>query len=198
MSVMNNPYFILKDDRLSPVVEVEPDGEKYDLPMIEGPMLQELADAATKKNSERRYHQRFQLNKDAFALIRSISAGPLKIKGNSMGSIACEVFNAHPAKLGAIDNISMGGLIFHYVDINTPAGEALVLDILLADCGFYLANVAYKTIADVVIPEDGPGDFIKMRQLRLQFQKMNANHQAKLKDLIMSHGNEIGALGVNQ
>jgi len=40
---------------------------------------------------------------------------------------------------------------------------ALVLDILLADCGFYLANMSYKTITDVVLPEDDPGDPIEMR-----------------------------------
>ena len=116
----------------------------------------------------------FNLTKDASALIRPISAGPLKIDGKSMGGIACAVFNARPVKLGKIDNISMGGLMFHYVDSMTQLSEALVLDILLADCGFYLANMAYKTISDVVIPEDLPGDPFEMRQVRLQFQKLNA------------------------
>jgi len=80
----------------------------------------------------------------------------------------------------------------------TQLREALVLDILLADCGFYLANMAYKTITDVVIPEDLPGDPFEMHQVRLQFQKLNANQQAKLKDFISNHGAENGDLNVNE
>ena len=150
--------------------------------------LRDLDDSDEKKRIEYRYHQRFQLNKDAFALIRPIPAGPLKIHGKSMGGIACAVFNAKPVKLGKIDNISMGGLMFHYADSKAQSSQTLVLDILLADSGFYLANITFKTITDVVIPEEFPGHSIEMRQVRLQFQKLNAIQQAKLKGFIMNHG----------
>ena len=70
-------------------------------------LMGDLDDSIEKKRIEYRYHQRFQFNKDAFALIRPIPAGPLKINGKSMGCIACAVFNTRPAKLGKIDNISM-------------------------------------------------------------------------------------------
>ena len=105
-----------------------------------------------------------------------------------MGCIACAVFDARPARLGKIDNISMGGLMFHHVDSKTQLSEALVLDILLADCGFYLPNLAYKTITDVVIAEDVPDDSIEMRQVGLQFKTLNAIQQTKLHDFILSHG----------
>ena len=61
----------------------------------------------------------------------------------------------------------------------------------MADCGFYLANMPFKTITDVVIPEDVPGDSIEMRQVRLQFQKLNAIQQARLKNFILNHGAEF-------
>ena len=153
--------------------------------------LRGLDDSAGKKRIEYRYHKRFQLNKDAFALIRSIHAGPLKIKGKSMGCIACAVFNAKPAKLGKIDNISMGGLMFNHVDSKAQLRQAVVLDILLADCGFYLANIPFRTITDVVIPDEISSDAVELRRVRLQFQKLNTIQQARLKDFIKNHGTEI-------
>jgi len=145
-----------------------------------------MDDSDEKKWIECRYQQRFQLKKDAFALIRSISAAPLKINGKSMGCIACAVFNTRPAKLGKIDNISMGGLMFHHADNKEQLSQALVLDILLADSGFYLANMPFKTITDVVIPNEVSSDAIEIWQVRLQFQKLNAFQQARLKDAVKS------------
>jgi len=188
---MNNLYVISKEDPIQLVDEAAPIEDAYHLTGIDDSLPLDLDDLDRKKRIEYRYHKRSQLSKDAFALIRSTSAGPLKIHGKSMGCIACAVFNAKPAKLGKIDNISMGGLMFHHVDSKAQLSKALVLDILLADCGFYLANMPFKTITDVVIPEDVPGDAIEMRQVRLQFQKLNAIQQARLKDFILNHGTEF-------
>ena len=140
---------------------------------------------------EYRYHKRYQLTENAFALIRPISTGPLKVGGKSMGCIACAVFNAKPVKLGKIDNISMGGLMFHHADCEEQSNQALVLDILLADCGFYLSDMSFKTITDVVIPDEISSDAIEIRQVRLQFQQLNAIQQARLKNFIMNHGTEL-------
>lgn len=144
-----------------------------------------------KNRIEYRYHKRYQLTEDAFALIRPISTGALKIGGKSMGCIACEVFNAKPVKLGKIDNISMGGLTFHHADSEEQSNLDLVLDILLADCGFYLADIPFKTITDVVIPHEIFNDVIEMRQVRLQFQQLDAIQQARLKNFIVNHGTEL-------
>jgi len=155
--------------------------------------LRDLDDSEEKKRIEHRYDQRFQLGKDAFALIRSISAAPLKINGKSMGCIACAVFNTRPAKLGKIDNISMGGLMFHHADSKAKLSQTPVLDILLVDCGFYLANIPFKTITDVVIPDEVSSDAIEIRQVRLQFQKLNTIQQARLKKFIANHRTESPA-----
>jgi len=190
---MNNLYVISKED---PIHLADEAGQH--LKEIDGSLPLDLGDSDGKKRVEHRHHRRFQLNKDAFALIRPVSAGPLKIYGKSMGCVACAVFDARPARLGKVDNISMGGLMFHHVDSKTQLSEALVLDILLADCGFYLANLAYKTITDVVIPEDIPDDSIEMRQVGLQFKTLNAIQQAKLHDFILNHGAENGDLSFNE
>lgn len=187
---MDNIHYINEDDpkQLFDGIAMIEDG--YDPCGMDDSPLLDLDDSDGKKRIEYRHHQRFQLKKNAFALIRSISAGPLKIHGKSMGCIAIAVFNAKPAKLGKIDNISMGGLMFHHADNKEQSGEALVLDILLADCGFYLANLPFKTITDVVIPEDILGDSIEIRQVRLQFQHLNAIQHASLQDFIRNHGTE--------
>jgi hypothetical protein len=124
-----------------------------------------------RKKIDNRQHKLFQLNENAIALIRSIHTGPLKIYGKSIGCIACAVYNAKPAKLGKIDNISLGGLMFHHVDRKTRVSKALVLDILLANCGFYLANIPLKTITDGVVPDDIPDNLFEMRQVRLTVSK---------------------------
>jgi len=193
---MNNLYVISQDDTFQLVDDVGPIEDGYDLTGFDDSLPLDRDDSNKEKRVEHRYHKRFQLNEDAFALIRSIFAGPLNIQGKSMGCIACAVFNARPARLGKIENISMGGLMFHHVGSKAQLSKALVLDILLADCGFYLANMPYKTITDVVIPEDVPDESIEMRQVRLQFQNLNANQQTRLKDFILNHGAEIGEIGV--
>jgi hypothetical protein len=163
---------------------------------MDASLLLDLDNSDWKKRIEYRYHKRYQLTEDAFALIRPISTGPLKIGGKSMGCIACAVFNAKPVKLGKIDNISMGGLMFYHADSKEQFSQALVLDILLADCGFYLADIPFNTITDVVIPDEVSSDAIEIRQVRLQFQQLNAIQQARLENFIMNHGTEIGAPGV--
>ena len=193
---MDNIYHISQDKPNLLVDEIGMIENGYHPSRIDDSLLRDLDDSDEKKRIEYRHHQRFQLDKDAFALIRSISAAPPKISGKSMGCIACAVFNARPVKLGKIDNISMGGLMFHHADSKEQLSQALVLDILLAGCGFYLANMPFKTITDVMLPYDVLNDAIEMRQVRLQFQKLNAIQQARLKDFIMNHGTEMGELGV--
>jgi len=198
VSDMNNLYVISKDDPNQMIHGVGLIDDRHYLRRIEDSPPRALDNPGKKKRVEHRYHKRFRLNQSAYALIRSTSTGQLNIDGKSMGCLACEVFNARPVKLGKIDNISMGGLMFHYVDSKAQISETFELDIVLADCGFYLANLPYKTITDVVLPEDDPGDPIEMRQICLQFKKLSVNQQAKLQGFIFNHGAETGNLGKQQ
>jgi hypothetical protein len=191
VSDMDNMYYISENNPNLLVDKIGLIDDGYD-PGGRGDSLVLDSDGSDGKNQvEYRYHKRFELDKDAFALIRSNPAGPLNICGKSMGCIACAVFNAKPIKLGKIDNISMGGLIFHHADSKEPLSPALVLDILLADCGFYLANIPFKTITDVVIPDEVSSDAIEIRQVRLQFQRLNTVQRSRLKNFIMNHGRDL-------
>ena len=188
---MDNMHYISEDDPNLLVDKIGIFENGYHPSEMGYSMLLDLDDSDGEKRLEYRYYKRFQLDKKTFALIRSAHAAPLKIQGKSMGCIACAVFNAKPARLGKIDNICMGGLMFHHVDSKAQLSQTLVLDILLADCGFYLANMPFKIITDDVIPDEVSSDTVEMRQVRLQFQKLNAIQQARLKDFIMNHGTEF-------
>ena len=144
-----------------------------------------------KARAERRNHNRFQIKKVAFAIIRSAFSKPICVIDKSMGEIACDVFRSKPTKFGRIDDISMDGLLFRYVDDKIQPNESPVLDILLADCGFYLEGVLFKNISDSEIAEDYPIDSVIMRQLRMQFRKLTPNQKVKLEYLIQNYGSEF-------
>jgi hypothetical protein len=108
-----------------------------------------------------------------------------------MGEIACDVFKSKPIKLGRINSISMGGLVFRYIGSQAQSDEPQVLDILSADCGFYLGNVSFKTMSDIEIAEDVPTNSVKMRQLRVQFKKLTPNQKIQLDNFIRNHSSEV-------
>ena len=161
-------------------------GERSNL----GLPLYNLTDPKTQERPERRNHRRFQINEVAFAMIRSALSKPICLIDKSMGEIACDVFRLKPIKLGRIDDISMDGLVFRYADSKIQLNETSVLDILLADCGFYLENVSFNTISDTEIFEDYPIDSVKMKQIRLQFRKLTPSQKFKLEYLIHHHGSK--------
>ncbi len=141
--------------------------------------------------AERRDHNRFQIKKVAFAMIRYAFSEPICLIDKSMGEIACDVFRSKPIKFGRIDDISMDGLLFRYVDNKIQSNESPVLDILLAECGFYLESAFFNTISDTEIAEDYLIDSVKMKQIRMQFKKLTPNQKFKLEYLIQTHGSEF-------
>jgi len=131
-----------------------------------------LIDKHTVKSGDRRAHKRFQVKKQAVALIRRISVMPLHISDRSMGEIACDVYRSKPVKFGRINTISVDGLSFDYIAGREQSSGSLVLDILLADCGFYLADLTFKPISDVIVAADYSMDPIKMRRYHVRFERL--------------------------
>jgi hypothetical protein len=162
----------------------------YEITLPDFSRLSDLDYQKIGKGYERRTRKRFQVKVRAFALIRSASSQPICLIDKSMGEIACGVFRLKPIKLGRINNISMGGLVFRYIESQVQSNEPSVLDILFADCGFYLGNVSFKTISDIELSEDAPIDSIKMKQLRVQFKKITPNQKIQLEYFIRNHGSE--------
>ena len=145
------------------------------------PLLLHMMGKKTSKRPEKRTHERFQAQKDAFALIRSAADEQLCIADRSMAQIACAVYRSKPFRYGRIVNISMGGLLFRYINGEERSSRSQVLDILVADSGFYLENLAFKSIADGEINDDLTINTFKMRLNRVQFERLEPAAKMKLK-----------------
>ncbi len=165
--------------------------DDYEITPTDFLLLSDLDYQKMEKGYERRTCKRFQVKAHAFALIRSAPCQPICLIDRSMGEIACDVFRSKPIKLGRINNISMGGLVFRYIESQAQSNESSVLDILFSDCGFYLGNVSFKTISDIELSEDVPIDSVKMRQLRVQFKKITPKQKIQLDYFIRNHGSEV-------
>ena len=74
--------------------------------------------------------------------------------------------------------------MFHHVDSKTRVSKALVLDFILANCGFYMAIIPFKTMTDGVVPDYIPDNLFEMRQVRLKFPKLNVDQLDKLKKFV--------------
>lgn len=137
---------------------------------------------------ERRVHERFQVKKNAFAIVGSKRTHPIRIEDMSMGEIALAVIKSEPSKLGRIKDLSMNGLAFCYLDNGKRAtDESFRLDLLLVDCGFYLEDLPFKIVSDFKLNDDYPFSNIKTRQLGVRFKDMTRTQVSKLKYLIHHH-----------
>ncbi len=165
--------------------------DDYEITPPDFSLLSDLDYQKIGKVYDQRTCKRFQVMVHAFALIRSALSQPICLIDRSMGEIACDVFRSKPIKLGRINNISMGGLVFRYIESQAQSNESSELDILLADYGFYWGNVSFKTISDIELSEDAPIDSIKMKQLRVQFKKITLNQKIQLDYFIRNHSSEI-------
>ncbi len=147
-----------------------------------------LIDQNRIKRGDRRAHKRFQVKKQAVALIRPVSVTQLNVSDRSMGEIACAVYRSKPTQFGRINNISMDGLSFNYIAGEEESSPSFVLDILLADCGFYLPNLTFKSISDVKVAADFSMDPIKMRRHHVQFKRPTPAQIRKIQYFIQHYG----------
>jgi hypothetical protein len=159
----------------------------YDVASVNSLPLFELIDQHMKERGEQRAHKRFLIGEDAFALIRPAKAHGIRVTDRSMGEIACAVYRSKSVKFGRIKNISLGGLSFCYIAGEDPPSQSLVLDILLADCGFYLESLMFKTIVDFEVDPDFSGSPIQMRQHHIEFERIMPVKILKLKYLIRNY-----------
>ena len=144
----------------------------HDISIINRSPFLTVIDKNTVKRGNRRAHKRFRVKKQAVALIRPVSVTQLNVADRSMGEIACAVYRSKPVKFGRINTISVDGLSFDYIAGREQSSGSLVLDILLADCGFYLADLTFKPISDVIVAGDVSMDPIKMRRHHVRFERL--------------------------
>ena len=150
-------------------------------------LLLQLMDKNTVKGVEKRAHKRFRVNNDAFALIRPASAEKIRVSDRSMAEIACSVYRSKPVRFGRIDNISMGGLSFRYISGEERSNQSLVLDLLVAESGFYLENLMFRDIDDVEMDSDSTINSFKMRLNRVQFERLEPAATMKLQHFVENY-----------
>jgi hypothetical protein len=161
--------------------------DDHDVVMMNRSPFLTVIDKNTGKRGDRRAHKRFQVKKQAVALIRPVSAKQVRVADRSMGEIACAVYRSKPAKFGRINNISMDGLSFDYIAGREQLSPPLVLDILLANRGFYLANLTFKSISDVIVAGDFSMDPIKMRRHHVRFEGLAPAQIRKIQHFIQHY-----------
>ncbi len=159
----------------------------YDLASGNRSLLPDLIDKRTVRSVDRRTHPRFMVNKDAFAVIRPWPSEGIRAAGGGMAGIACAVYRSKPVRFGRINTISMGGLSFRYIAREERSDPLLVLDILVAESGFYLENLMIKNISDVEIDDDLGINSFKIRSNRVQFEGLEPAAILKLKYFIENY-----------
>lgn len=97
---------------------------------------------------------------------------------------AYTVFSSRSIIPGRINDISLGGLCFFYVEGEAWYNEFSELDILFGDNDFYLDKIPFETVSDTISENESLYSPIIMRRCRVKFGKMNAEQLEQLKYFI--------------
>jgi hypothetical protein len=158
-------------------------GQKPEKRTVSSPAVLHIS----KKRMDRRNHRRYQAAQGAFALLRASARIITDIHNMSMGDIAFAVMRSNPAKMGQIVNISMGGLVFQYAQDAQGSTEPRCLDILLADCRYYLDNLKFELVADVSSPGEFDFDSVKTGLISVKFKNLTVQQRKQLNHFLKHH-----------
>ncbi len=128
---------------------------------------------ATNRRADRRNWKRCQPIQSTFALLRNNRNTMTKVENMSLGELGFAVMRSDPCLIGEIRNMSMDGLGFSYIDEETQLEGIFTLDILAAECRFYLSNLFFKTISDAEISDDWSYGSFKVRRAGVQLLGIN-------------------------
>lgn len=104
--------------------------------------------------AERRKHQRFQVAGNAFMVNSSLN--------------------------GLIENISLDGLAFRYVDRKSRKQETHFFDIVVDEENFHLDHLPYKVIADKETTHNCPDPSLIVKKRSVQFTHLSPNQKEQL------------------
>lgn len=121
------------------------------------------------ESADKRRFRRFQAPQNAFALLK----GP-------------------DGRLGQIIDISKGGLSFRYVGNGGPPKRSFQMDIFLANNGFHLEKVSFRTVSDFEVTKQGLAKSVIMRRRGVQFDELNQDDVSRLEYFIENYA--LGAV----
>ena len=113
---------------------------------------------------ERRQHPRYSVKDNAFAVI-----------------------NSEPAELVPILDVAMGGLGVYVHGDAAWMTESSKLEIMAADCSFYMENIPFELISNCKASPAHPANLMDGRRIGLQFGELLSRQQAQLKYFIRNY-----------
>ena len=117
-----------------------------------------------KISSERRSHDRFQVQDGAYAVLRP-----------------------QLTQLGPIIDINQGGLAFRYPVIGGTTSDSSELDIFLMGDGFCLERVPFKAISDRKIAKKKNNGSVPMRRCGVKFGELKPAQLSQLEHFMRKH-----------
>ncbi len=113
---------------------------------------------------ERRRHPRYKVKNNAFAII-----------------------NPEPVRLVPILDIAMGGVGVYVNDSDQWLNKASKLEIMVADCSFYLENLPFESISDFKAFPANSSNLLDGRRCSLKFGTLTPSQKSKLKYFIRNY-----------
>jgi len=113
---------------------------------------------------ERRRYPRYQVKENAFAVI-----------------------NPEPVRLVPILDIALGGAGVFVNNEDQWQTKSSKLEIMVADCSFYLANIAFASISDCQAFPANPSNLIEGRRCSIKFGTLTPSQKSELKYFIRNH-----------
>ena len=114
--------------------------------------------------AEQRKHRRYRVKENAFAVI-----------------------NQDPIKLVPILDVAMGGLGIYVNDGAKWMKDSPKLEIMMADCSFYLDNLPFEIIANFKAYPGGSTNMLDGRRYSLKFGNLRPAQQSRLKYFIRNY-----------
>lgn len=137
--------------------------------------------------AEKRQHKRYRADKSTFAVLRSRPADIGPILNKSMAEVAMAVFRSKPVRMGRVIDISKDGLSFSYLETKLHPRQSLGLEILLADCGFYLVKIPFQVVSDIRMPHEIPKASIANWRCGVKFGALKQNQADRLEHFLNNH-----------
>ncbi len=113
---------------------------------------------------ERRKHRRYRVKDNTFAVI-----------------------NPEPVKVVPIVDISMGGLSFYLDDGARWPNTASKLEIMVADCTFYLEKLPYQIVVDTRAFPSHSSNLMDGGRYGIKFGRLQPNQTSRLKHFIRNY-----------
>jgi hypothetical protein len=113
---------------------------------------------------ERRRHQRFKVKDNAYAII-----------------------NSEPVRLVPILDIAIGGLGVYMNDGDHWLNQASKLEIMVADCSFYLENIPFESISNFKAFPANVSNLLNGRRCSLKFGTLTPGQKSELKYFFRSY-----------